>query len=183
VNCRRLAVIGLGLCLSLLIGHRTSGGQTRRLRPPDVKYVPTPQNVVDAMLALANVGATDVVYDLGSGDGRIPITAAERYGARAVGIEIDSDRIREANDNLAKTRVRDRVWFLNQDMFETDLSPATVVTMFLLPRLNLELMPKLRTELRPGSRIVSHQFDMGPTWPPEQAQDIDGLMIYLWTIR
>lgn len=135
------------------------------------------------MLALANVGATDVVYDLGSGDGRIPITAAERYGARAVGIEIDSDRIREANDNLAKTRVRDRVWFLNQDMFETDLSPATVVTMFLLPRLNLELMPKLRTELRPGSRIVSHQFDMGPTWPPEQAQDIDGLMIYLWTIR
>ena len=135
------------------------------------------------MLALANVGATDVVYDLGSGDGRIPITAAERYGVRAVGIEIDSDRIREANDNLAKTRVRDRVWFLNQDMFETDLSPATVVTMFLLPRLNLELMPKLRTELRPGSRIVSHQFDMGPTWPPEQAQDIDGLMIYLWTIR
>jgi tRNA A58 N-methylase Trm61 len=135
------------------------------------------------MLALAKVGPGDIVYDLGSGDGRIPITAAQTYGARAVGIEIDSDRVREANENLAKARVGDRVWFLNQDLFETDLSPATVVTLFLLPRLNLELMPKLMRELRPGSRVVSHAFDMGPTWPPEQTQDIDGLMIYMWTIK
>jgi 16S rRNA G966 N2-methylase RsmD len=154
----------------------------QRLRPPDVRYVPTPQNVVEAMLEMAHVTSADVVYDLGSGDGRIPITAAQKYGARGVGIEVEPRLISIANENAAKAGVTGRVWFLNQDLFETDLSPATVVTLYLLPRLNQQLMPRLKA-LRPGTRIVSHYYDMGPEWPPEQSQDINSLMIYLWTIR
>jgi cyclopropane fatty-acyl-phospholipid synthase-like methyltransferase len=157
--------------------------QFRPPKQPDVRYVPTPQNVVDAMLRLARVTSADVVYDLGSGDGRIPITAAQTYGARGVGVEIDARLVREASDNAKKARVQDRVTFVNQDLFDTDISPATVVTLFLLPRINQELMPKMQRMLRPGTRIVSHQFDMGPQWPPEQAQDINGLTIYLWTIH
>src|SRR5205823_7747407 len=122
--------------------------QITRLRPPDVKFVGTPQTVVDAMLALAQVTASDVVYDLGSGDGRIPITAAKRYGARGVGIEIDPFYIREATDNLAKANVGNRVRFINQDLFEANISDATVVTLFLLPHLNVQLMPKLKRELK-----------------------------------
>jgi cyclopropane fatty-acyl-phospholipid synthase-like methyltransferase len=150
---------------------------------PDVKFVGTPQSAVDAMLELARVTAGDVVYDLGSGDGRIPITAAKRYGARGVGIEIDRFYIRDAVDNVAKAGVADRVTFLHQDLFEADIRAATVVTLFLLPRLNQQLIPKLRRELRPGTRVVSHQFDMGDQWPPEETRDVDGLTIYLWTIR
>ena len=157
--------------------------QIARLRPPDVKFVATPQSVVEAMLELAHVDAADVVYDLGSGDGRIPITAAKKYGARGVGIEIDPRLIRESMDNLAKAGVGDRVRFVNQDLFEANISEATVVTLFLLPRLNLQLMPKLKRELKPGTRVVSHYFHMGDDWPPDQSQDVDGLMIYLWTIR
>jgi precorrin-6B methylase 2 len=153
-----------------------------KLRDPDVVYVPTPQEVVDAMLALANVTATDVVYDLGSGDGRIPITAAQKYGARAVGIDINPQRIKEATENLAKTTVGDKVQFLNQDLFETDISEATVVTLYLLPSLNLKLMPKLKS-LKPGTRIVSHSFDMGTEWPPEKTETVSGRTIYYWTIK
>jgi cyclopropane fatty-acyl-phospholipid synthase-like methyltransferase len=145
--------------------------------------VPTPQSAVDAMLEMAHVTAADVVYDLGSGDGRIPITAAKTYGARGVGIEIDAFYLRDAIDNRAKAGVADRVAFVNQDLFEADISPATVVTLFLLPRLNQQLIPKLRRELRPGARIVSHQFDMGEEWPPDETRDVNGLTIYLWTIR
>jgi len=152
------------------------------LREPDVIYVPTPQNVVDAMLKLARVTASDVVYDLGSGDGRIPITAAEKYGARAIGIDINPERIKEANANLAKASVGDKVRFLNQDLFETDLRPATVITLYLLPSLNQKLIPKLK-QLKPGTRIVSHAFDMGTDWPPEKTEDIQGRMIYYWTIK
>jgi cyclopropane fatty-acyl-phospholipid synthase-like methyltransferase len=161
----------------------TGAGQIARLRAPDVKFVPTPQSAVDAMLELARVTAADVVYDLGSGDGRIPITAAKTYGARGVGIEIYTFYLRDALDNRAKAGVGDRVTFVNQDLFEADISPATVVTLFLLPRLNQQLIPKLKRELRPGTRIVSHQFDMGDQWPPEQTRDVNGLTIYLWTIR
>jgi SAM-dependent methyltransferase len=152
------------------------------LREPDVIYVPTPQNVVDAMLKMANVTASDVVYDLGSGDGRIPITAAQKYGARAVGIDINPQRIKEANENLAKANVSDKVQFLNQDLFETDLSKATVITLYLLPSLNQKLMPKLK-QLKPGTRIVSHSFDMGTAWPPEKTEDVQGRVIYYWTIK
>jgi SAM-dependent methyltransferase len=153
-----------------------------RLRAPDTKYVPSPQSVVDAMLELAHVTSADIVYDLGSGDGRIPITAAQRYGARAVGVELEPRLVAEANDNAKKAGVTDRVWFLHQDLFETDFSAATVVTLFLMPRLNQALIPKLKA-LRPGSRVVSHMWDMGPGWPAEQEQDVSGLMIYMWTIR
>jgi len=153
-----------------------------KLRDPDVIYVPTPQNVVDAMLKMASVTAKDVVYDLGSGDGRIPITAAEKYGARGVGIDINPERIKEANANLAKSKAGDKVRFLNQDLFETDLSPATVITLYLLPSLNQKLIPKLK-QLKPGTRIVSHSFDMGTDWPPEKTEDVQGRMIYYWTIK
>jgi cyclopropane fatty-acyl-phospholipid synthase-like methyltransferase len=157
--------------------------QLAPLKPPDVKFVPSPDSVVDAMLKLARVTAADIVYDLGSGDGRIPIAAARQYGARGVGIEIDPIRIREANDNLAKAGVGNRVRFVQQDLFEADIHEATVVTLFLLTRLNQQLMPKLKRELRPGTRVVSHMFRMDDTWPPEQSEDVNGLMIYLWTIK
>ena len=122
--------------------------QIQRLRPPDVKFVGTPQNVVEAMLALAKVTPADIVYDLGSGDGRIPITAAKLYGARGVGIEIDTFHLRVARDNVAKAGVADRVRFLNEDLFQSDIHEATVVTIFLLPKLNLQLIPKFRRELQ-----------------------------------
>jgi precorrin-6B methylase 2 len=157
-------------------------GAAKPLRERDVIYVPTPQNVVEAMLKMANVTSSDVVYDLGSGDGRIPITAAQKYGARAVGIDIDPERIKEASANLAKANVSDKVRFLNQDLFETDLRPATVITLYLLPSLNQKLIPKLK-QLKPGTRIVSHSFDMGTEWPPEKTEDVQGRMIYYWTIK
>jgi tRNA G37 N-methylase Trm5 len=160
----------------------TAAQQSTQLRQPDVIYVPTPQEVVDAMLTLASVTARDVVYDLGSGDGRIPITAAQKFGARGVGIDINPERIKEANENLAKAGVGNKVRFLNADLFETDFSEATVVTLYLLPSLNLKLMPKLK-QLKPGTRIVSHSFDMGTEWPPEKTQDVNGRMIYFWTIK
>jgi tRNA G37 N-methylase Trm5 len=153
-----------------------------KLRDPDVIYVPTPQEVVDAMLVLANVTAKDFVYDLGSGDGRIPITAAQKYGARGIGIDINPERIKEANENLAKAKVGDKVKFMNADLFETDISQATVVTLYLLPSLNIKLMPKLKA-LKPGTRIVSHSFDMGSEWPPEKTQEVNGRTIYYWTIK
>ena len=159
-----------------------SPSPAKPLRDPDVIYVPTPQNVVEAMLKMANVTANDVVYDLGSGDGRIPITAAQKYGARATGIDINPERIKEANANLAKANVGDKVRFLNQDLFETDLSPATVITLYLLPSLNQKLIPKLK-QLKPGTRIVSHSFDMGTEWPPEKTEDVKGRVIYYWTIK
>lgn len=165
-----------------LVGAPGAAQQTATLRQPDVIFVPTPQEVVDAMLQLANVTAKDFVYDLGSGDGRIPITAAQKHGARAVGIDIDPQRIKEANENLAKAGVGDKVKFLNQDLFETDLSQATVVTLYLLPSLNLKLMPTLK-KLKPGTRIVSHSFDMGTEWPAEKTQDVNGRTIYFWTIK
>jgi SAM-dependent methyltransferase len=157
-------------------------GAQAPLREPDVIYVPTPTNVVEAMLKMANVTASDVVYDLGSGDGRIPITAAQKYGATAVGIDINPQRIKEANENLAKAGVGNKVKFLNQDLFETDLSQATVITLYLLPSLNQKLMPKLK-QLKPGTRIVSHSFDMGTAWPPEKTEDVQGRVIYYWTIK
>jgi tRNA A58 N-methylase Trm61 len=152
-------------------------------RTPDVIYVPTPPAVVDAMLKMAKVTDKDVVYDLGSGDGRIPIAAAKEYGARGIGIDIDPQRIAEANENAKAAGVTDKVRFLNQDLFTSDFSEATVVTLYLLPSLNEKLRPKLQSELKPGTRIVSHSFDMGSAWPAEQKETIDGRTIYYWTIK
>jgi predicted RNA methylase len=134
------------------------------------------------MLKLAKVGPNDVVYDLGSGDGRLPITAARTYGARGVGIDIDPQRIREAEANLKEAGVGDRVRFLNTDLFTADISEATVVTLYLLPALNLKLLPKLNKELRPGTRIVSHAFDMGDDAKPDETLNVNGRAVYFWTI-
>ena len=150
-------------------------------RRPDVIYVPTPEEVVDAMLQVAKVTKNDVVYDLGTGDGRIPVTAAKKYGARGVGIDIDPQRIKDATENVQKNGVGDRVRIIQGDLFETDISEATVVTLYLLPSLNQKLMPKLMKELKPGTRIVSHAFDMGD-WKPEQELDVNGRKVYFWTI-
>lgn len=150
-------------------------------KAPDVIYVPTPQPVVDAMLDLAEVKKGDVLYDLGSGDGRIPITAAKRFGVRAVGIEINPERIREANANAQKEGVTGLVTFKEEDLFVTDFSEATVVTLYLLDRLNEQLRPRLLAELKPGTRIVSHAFRMGD-WEPEQTVEVGSSTIYRWTV-
>jgi hypothetical protein len=169
--------------LVLAIAPALAASPPQRLRGPDVRFVPTPQPVVEEMLDLARVTSADVVYDLGSGDGRIPITAAKAYGARGVGIEIDPLRVRDANVNLAASGLGDRVRFLNEDLFTADISEASVITLFLLPQLNQRLIPKLKGELKSGTRIVSYLWDMGEAWPPEQVRDIDGLKVYLWIIK
>jgi SAM-dependent methyltransferase len=150
-------------------------------RSPDVIFVPTPNEVVDRMLELAKVTAKDVVYDLGCGDGRIVITAAQKYGARSVGIDIDPNRIAEATANAKAAKVTDKVRFVEGDLFEADITEATVVTLYLLTRLNEKLKPKLLKELQPGTRVVSHAFDMGD-WAPEQKAQVSASTVYLWRI-
>ena len=154
----------------------------RPLRKPDVRYAPSPPPVVQSMLQLAGVTEKDVVYDLGSGDGRIPIAAARDYGARAVGIDIDPKLVALANENARKAGVAERVSFRNEDLFEADITEATVVTLFLYPDVNLKLRPKLQNELRPGTRVISHWHDMGD-WTPDRSVQLMGRSLYLWTIR
>jgi SAM-dependent methyltransferase len=178
---RLLAGVAVVAVTALFFSAPVAGQQpAAESRRPDVIYVPTPQNVVDAMLGMAKVTKNDVVYDLGCGDGRIVITAA-KLGARGVGIDIDPQRIKEARENAKTAGVEDRVQFLETDLFTADISKATVVTLYLLPSLNLKLQPKLFQELRPGTRIVSHSFDMGD-WEPEQTKEIEYRTIYFWTI-
>ena len=150
-------------------------------RVPDVRYEPSTPEIVTAMLKLANVKRGDVVYDLGCGDGRIVITAAQKYGTRGVGIDIDPQRIKEAQENARKAGVTRRVKFLNQDLFEADIKEATVVMLYLLPWVNLRLRPKLWSDLKPGTRVVSHSHDMGD-WKPEKEVQAGGDTIYYWTI-
>ena len=157
--------------------------QAKPVRAPDVPYVPTPMPVVEAMLNMANVTSSDVVYDLGCGDGRIPIMAAQKYGARGVGIDIDPQRVAEANENAKAAGVTGKVKFLVQDLFTSDVSEATVVTLYLLPSVNEKLLPKLQKELKPGTRIVSHAFSFGDAWPSERKEVVDGKTIYFWTIK
>lgn len=176
--------LGLTLLLGATAGSSAAPAQqtgTRTTNWLDIAYVPTPPAVVQEMLTVAHVGKDDVVYDLGSGDGRIVIAAAKQFGARGVGIDLDPVRIREARENALKAGVADRVTFLNEDLFETDFKEATVVTLYLLQSLNVKLRPKLLSELRPGTRIVSHAFDMGD-WAPEKTLQIDGRLIYFWTV-
>jgi predicted O-methyltransferase YrrM len=177
----RLRTFVLSLAVIAALVMPSSAQAPAPLRSPDVIFVPTPQEVVDAMLKLAKVSASDVVYDLGSGDGRIPITAARTYGARGVGIDIDPQRIKEATENLKTSGMGDKVRFLNQDLFTTNISEASVVTLYLLPSLNLKVLPKLNAELKPGTRVVSHAFDMGDI-KPQQTQNVNGRTIYLWTV-
>jgi SAM-dependent methyltransferase len=150
-------------------------------RAPDVAFVPTPPEVVTAMLELAGVEAGDVIYDLGSGDGRLVIEAARRYGVQGVGIDIDPERVKEATENARRAGVADKVTFVQGDLFDADVSRATVVTLFLLPALNVKLQPKLLQQLKPGARIVSHAFDMAD-WNAEREMIVGGRHVYLWTI-
>jgi SAM-dependent methyltransferase len=159
---------------------------TEAARPKlDVPYVPTPENVVDKMLELAKPTRNDVVYDLGSGDGRIVITAARRYGSRGVGYDIDPQRIKEANENARASGVTDRVRFVQQDLFQADLSEATIVTLYLLPEINLKLRPKLLKELKPGTRIVSHNYGLGD-WDPIRTETIESgtgeHLVFYWVV-
>lgn len=149
---------------------------------PAVPYVSTPRDVVERMLAMARVGARDLVYDLGCGDGRIVIEAARRHGARGIGIDLDPERIREARANARQAGVQDRVRFRQADLFATDFSAASVVMLYLLFEVNLKLMPRLWRQLRVGSRVVSHDFHMGAQWPPEQIVRIRDKTLHAWTI-
>lgn len=173
----------LGVAACLLASPPTSLRATQAPTgpEPDVEFIPTPPAIVDAMLDLAKVTSDDVVYDLGSGDGRVVIAAARRYGARGVGVEIDADLVRQATANAVEAGVADRVRFVTGNIFDADISEATVVTLYLLQSLNERLRPRLVRELKPGTRIVSHVFSMGPEWPPLQALRVQGHPIFLWT--
>ena len=151
----------------------------------DVPYVPTHEAIVERMLKMAGVGKDDMLYDLGCGDGRIVVTAARKYGARGVGYDIDPRRISESNENARKAGVTDRVRFVQGDLFRADLSGATVVTLYLLPDVNLKLRPKLFRELKPGTRVVSHNYGMGDWEPKEVAEvEVEGTThyIYSWVV-
>ena len=169
----------LFVCVFPLIAFLLPAQETRH---PDVPYLPTPQPVVDAILKLAGVKSGDVLYDLGSGDGRIPITAARLHGIRAVGIEIDPKLIAEARANAVAAGVQNKVRFTEADLFTANFADATVITLYLKPALNLKLMPRLKSELRPGTRIVSHNFDMGD-WKPDRRIEVEGRYLFLWTIK
>jgi cyclopropane fatty-acyl-phospholipid synthase-like methyltransferase len=169
------------IAVSVVVAGAT-GVQTGPQRRPDVRFLATPDNVVDAMLDLAGVTAADVVYDLGSGDGRIPIEAARRFGAHGVGIELDPALVRQSEENARKAGVEGLVRFMTGDLFQADIHEATVVTLFLLPWMNIELIPKFQSQLRPGARIVAHHFAMGDRWLPDETHDVNGLEIHLWRI-
>jgi len=176
-NIRNLSAAIFAVLLLAAIG----AAQEASRPAPEVPYVPTPQPVVDAMLKMAGVTRNDVVYDLGSGDGRLVITAAKQYGARGVGIDINPERVREANENAKAANVTDKVKFIEGDLFKQKFNEATVVTLYLLPAVNLRLRPILMKQLKPGTRIVSHAFDMGD-WEPEKTETVNGSTIYYWTI-
>ena len=165
----------LAALVSVLVAGQSTG------RAPDAPFIPTPPQVASAMLKAAAVGPHDVVYDLGSGDGRIVIEAAKSYGARGVGFDLDQRLVDEARLRARNAGVAGRVRFERRDLFEVDLRPATVVTLYLLPEMNARLRPKLQRELRPGARVVAHSFGI-PGWPPDRRIDVDERSIFLWTI-
>jgi SAM-dependent methyltransferase len=176
--------------LALFSAALVSAQEATPARQPDVPYVPTTEEAVQEMLKLAGVKKTDIVYDLGCGDGRIVIAAAKNHGARGVGIDINPIRISEAKENARKAGVENLVRFEENDLFEADFREATVVTLFLLPNVNLKLRPRLVEELKPGTRIVSNTFDMGD-WKPEKEISVGGpededaylsRTLYLWTV-
>ena len=177
-------------CVAVMLGFAAASAQTPQPRKPlDVPYVPTTEEAVAAMLSLAEVKKSDVVYDLGCGDGRIVIAAAKNFGAHGVGIDIDPQRIAEANANAKRVGVEKLVRFEEKDLFQSDFKEATVVTLFLLSSVNMKLRPKLLAELKPGTRVVSNTFDMGD-WKPDREitvpnTDDDSFLshrLYLWTV-
>jgi len=182
-SLRRVAILAL-LALSSAVAQAPKAKRT-----PDVPYVPTTEPAVEAMLSLAKVTKNDVVYDLGCGDGRIVVTAAKKFGARGVGIDINPERIAEARENAKRNGVEHLVRFIEGDLFEADIREASVVTLFLLSSVNLKLRPKLLSDLKPGTRIVSNTFDMGD-WKPDKEFTLDdngedsylSHKFYLWVI-
>jgi hypothetical protein len=169
------------LAAALLAGCAAAQAQTASAPPRlDVPYVPTDQETVNAMLDMAKVGPDDFVIDLGSGDGRIVVSAARR-GARGFGVDLNPQRIKEANANAERANVTDKVKFYNQNLFDTKIGDATVLTMYLLPSVNLQLRPRLFTELKPGTRVVSHDFDMGD-WQPDNQTDLGRDQVFFWVI-
>lgn len=166
------------LAVSHGVGARVAAAQSH---PPDVRFVTTPPEVVDAMLTAAKVTSADVVYDLGSGDGRIVIAAAKKYGARGVGIEINPQLVAESNASARAAGVSHRVQFIQGDLFTADVSAATVVTIYLGPSLNERIKPRLLRELRPGTRVVSHVYDM-LGWTADERVDVDGRWVFVWTV-
>jgi SAM-dependent methyltransferase len=176
-----LAVTGLADLNPVTVTLAPPAAQAQDLESKKiVPFVPTPQEVVDKMIELAGVKKGDVVYDLGSGDGRIVITAAKK-GARAVGFDVDGDLVKESRENIRKAGVQDLAEIRHQDILTVDLSGASVVTMYLLPDVNLKLRPNVLSQMKPGSRVVSHAFDMGD-WKPDKTERVDGRTIYLWTV-
>ena len=170
----------LSLFMAVAVSNFATAQQSKVKPALDVPYVPTKPKVVDGMLKLANLKKGDVLYDLGCGDGRIVVAAAKQYGVTAVGFDIDPDRIAEANANAKAAGVSNKVKFVNANLFNVDLSKATVITMYLLPTVNMELRPKI-LKLKPGTRIVSHAFDMGD-WTPQKTESVEGATIYFWTV-
>jgi hypothetical protein len=148
----------------------------------DVPYVPTPEAVLDRMLEFAAPGKDDYLIDLGCGDGRIPVAAAQRFGTRGLGVDIDPLRIREANENAQKAKVTDKVTFRQANLFDTKIADATILTLYLLPAINLELRPRILNDLKPGTRVVSHDFDMGDWTPDREARIGDSKTVFLWIV-
>jgi len=179
------SLIGLASLLAVLTALGPAQGDDKEDRRPDVVFVPTPQEVVDKMLELAEVKKDDIVYDLGCGDGRIPVTAAKKYGCKAWGFDIDPNRINDSLENVKKNKVENLVTIEKKDIFTLDLSKASVITLYLLPDLNVKLIPQLE-KLKPGSRIVSHDFDMRGVKPKKviEVETNDGRKktVYLWTV-
>lgn len=170
------ALLALGMTAALAAAPACA--QDVRL---DVPYVPTAQTTVDEMLKIANVSGSDYLIDLGSGDGRIVITAAKTYGTRGMGVDLNPQRIKESNENAKAAGVTDKVKFFQQNLFDTKLSDATVLTMYLLPSVNLQLRPRILSELKPGTRVVSHDFDMGD-WRPDAQRDLGSDQVYFWIV-
>ena len=184
---RWVAVVACAVAIAVAAGgcERPAALAQLATRAPDVPYEPTPHHVVAEMLNLAQVGANDVVYDLGCGDGRIVIAAVKELGARGVCVDIDPQRIRESRANAENVGVAQRILFLNQDLFDTDIGDATVVTLFLWPSVNLKLRPKLWRELKAGTRVVSYVHSMGE-WTPQEARTVESgrgpRKLYLWIV-
>jgi ribosomal protein L11 methylase PrmA len=178
---RTLIALTAAIAIAAPAGLLAQAQRQPASQSPDVIFVPTPQEVVEDMLRLANVQKGDVLYDLGSGDGRIAITAAKKYGVKATGIDIDPVRIQEATENAKKAGVTSLVQFKQENLFTANFKDATIITLYLLPDLNVKLRPKLWNELKPGTRIVSHQFEMG-SWKPEKTLESNGRTIYFWTV-
>lgn len=169
-----------GLALAIAAAAVPDPLTAQRAPSLDVPFVPTPPEVVEKMLDLGEVGPGDYVIDLGSGDGRIAIAAAKR-GAKALGIDLNPVRVQEARENAKKEGVEGRVEFREQNLFDADISDADVLTMYLLSGVNIKLRPRILKELEPGTRVVSHAFDMGD-WQPDQVEKVDGRTVYLWTV-